>query len=267
MQWHLMTSPELDALDRDTVVVLPLGSCEQHGRHLPLLTDTLEVEAIAAAVEQQRCDRVLVAPTLWLGSSHHHRDYPGTLSVRPSVYARMIQDLVMSVVEAGFSRVLLLNGHGGNEAPAAEALSELVATKDRADEAWLVIASWWNIAQRSLTAKCLGMSTPSLDHACEYETSLVLFLRPDLVRRDRVADSEPLFHSGWMNGEAGGRVQVFKRFHRLTETGTSGCPSSASPEKGRAIHQAVVGDVVRLLDEMRQWPNLPIRSGRQVRRT
>lgn len=265
MRWEQMTWPELAAVDRDTVVVLPLGSCEQHGMHLPIGTDAIQVESIAAAAERERAATLLLAPTLWLGCSHHHRDFGGMLSLRPSLYARVIQELVACVLESGFRRVLLLNGHGGNDAPASEALSELVATDDRADEAWLALSNWWSIAQRSLADPSLGMSGPPIDHADEYETSLILFLRPELVHPERIVETPPLLDSGWICGNAGGRVQVFKRFSRLTASGSYGKPSAATAEKGKGIHQAVVRDVLRLTDEMRQWPILPVRGGRDAK--
>ncbi|MEO2045830.1 MAG: creatininase family protein [Pirellulales bacterium] len=92
-------------------------SAEQHGHHLPLLTDTYLVTEVAERVEQTLLDKVLLTPTLWLGASDHHLDFPGTISVPNTFYVEMIKNMVRCFVKAGFRRVLLLNGHGGNIAP------------------------------------------------------------------------------------------------------------------------------------------------------
>ncbi|MBA3708666.1 MAG: creatininase family protein, partial [Planctomycetes bacterium] len=179
MRWHESTWTRIGRMDRGTPVVIPLGSIEQHGPHLPLAVDTIQVEAIADRLEHRLGDRALFLPTQWLGSSHHHMDFTGTISLRPSLYGQLVQELARCVLAHGFTRVLFLNGHGGNEAPATAALSELVATDDRADRACIAFSSWWKAGRDALAPERHGMTTPSISHACEYETSLLMALRPE----------------------------------------------------------------------------------------
>jgi len=153
-----------------------------HGHHLPVFVDTIQVHSLAEKIERQMGDRVLMAPTLWLGSSHHHKDFPGTLSLAPSVYTRVIQSLALSVLRAGFRRLFFLNGHGGNEILGGQALAELVAENDEADQACLALASWWAVGAEAIAPARHGLTTPFVSHACEYETSLMLALRPELVQ-------------------------------------------------------------------------------------
>src|SRR5438067_4410151 len=127
MLWNEQSWPVIDALNRDTPVVIPLGSCEQHGHHLPVFVDTIQVQAVADGVEQAMGDRVLMLPAIWVGSSHHHLDYPGTISLPPELYTSVIKQIVRSVLRAGFKRLFFLNGHGGNEVPVSQALAALVA--------------------------------------------------------------------------------------------------------------------------------------------
>src|SRR5436309_3108058 len=101
MLWHEQKWTTLASFDKETPVLIPLGSCEQHGHHLSLLVDTIEVTAVAEAVEKNLGDRVLLTPTLWLGSSDHHKDFPGTLSVSTTLFSEMVDSLAKSVLRAG----------------------------------------------------------------------------------------------------------------------------------------------------------------------
>lgn len=258
MRWEQLSWPEIDALDRDTPVVVPLGAVEQHGRHLPLGVDTLQVTAIADRVEAALAREVAVLPTLWLGSSHHHRDFPGTLSLRPSLYASVVKELVSVIAGHGFKRIFLLNGHGGNETPGSLALAELVAESDAADDVHLALASWWSVGRNAIKPDRHGLTTPFISHACEYETSLMLAIRGDLVHMDRVTEAAPVLETDFAGFEYGGKVAAFRRYHRLTASGSMGKPSAATREKGAAMLQAVADDVVRFLREFRTWPSLPV---------
>jgi len=115
MKFHEMTAPELRRVPRDrSVVVLPIAACEQHSDHLPTLTDTLLVTAVAEGVEEHLRGEVLLLPTLWLGASHHHLRFGGTLSVPVDIHVTLLAELLTPLLDDGYLRVLLLNGHGGN---------------------------------------------------------------------------------------------------------------------------------------------------------
>jgi creatinine amidohydrolase len=258
MLWHEQSWPQIQKLSKQMPVVIPLGSCEQHGTHLPVFVDTMQVSAIASRVQEKLRDDILLLPALWLGSSHHHRDFPGTVSVLPSLYAQMIQAIARSIIGAGFRRIFFLNGHGGNEVPAADALTELVAQDDAADDCYLTFASWWSIAKLELKADRIGMATDAITHACEYETSFMLFLRPDLVNVQNAQQSHPMVNKPWNDSQVAGRVKVYRRFHRLTAPGSMGEPAAATAQKGERIVQAVVEQVVTFLNEFQSWPDLPV---------
>jgi creatinine amidohydrolase len=249
VKWHELKWPAVRDLDKQLPVVIPLGSVEQHGHHLPLVTDTAQVAAITEAVEARLGDRVLVLPTLWLGASHHHLDFPGTLSVRPSLYTQVLQDLAVSMLRAGFRRLFFLNGHGGNEVPAAQALGELASMDELAKQSLLAMANWWTVGKPD--AARLQLASPAITHACEYETSLMLWLRPDLVDVGRAVDIAPAIDSAWLTGEK--RVALFRRFAAMTATGNLDKPTAATPIKGEAILHAVVDDVVAFLEEFSSW--------------
>ncbi|HXO77176.1 MAG TPA: creatininase family protein, partial [Puia sp.] len=96
----------------EKVVVLPLGAIEQHGPHLAVSTDTDIVTLVAMAAEEMMGDKILLCPTLSFGSSHHHLSFGGTMSLSPGLYTQVIVDLVSSLLQNGFRRIVLLNGHG-----------------------------------------------------------------------------------------------------------------------------------------------------------
>ena len=160
------------------VVLLPLGSFEQHGPHLRLTTDSDIVTAVARGVEALRPEKVLCLPTLWPGHSTHHAFFPGTLSVGQMPYMQLVIELCRSVVNMGGTKVFLLNGHGGNDVPVRAAMREL---KSQSPRVRFVFASYWSLAAESI--KRVRKSGPGgLGHACEMETSIMLHLCPDRLK-------------------------------------------------------------------------------------
>jgi creatinine amidohydrolase len=256
--WHEQSWPRIQSLDKDLPVVIPLASIEQHGRHLPLIVDTSQVQAIADAVERKINQEMLLLPTLWLGSSHHHKDYPGTISVTPGVYSLMIQDVARSVIRAGFKRILFLNGHGGNRVPASQALNELVVTDDVADDTYLTLSNWWEVAGEAIQTGKAGLKARRALHADEIETSMMLFLRPDLVfMKDAVASENPLDNK-WFHFRTAGStsVEVIRRFARFTSSGVVGDAKLSTRTKGRRLFDLTVNLFVELIRDYRRWPTL-----------
>lgn len=258
MLWHELTSPRIGSLSRDIPVVIPLGSCEQHGAHLPVFVDTLQLDAITARLEKKLGEQVLICPTLWLGSSHHHLDFPGTLSVPPKLYSEIIQSMVRCFLRHGFRRLFFLNGHGGNVAPASLALTDLVATDDLADASTMAFASWWVLSSERLASDLHGMKSPKLTHACEYETSLVLAIREDLVEMAQLSGEVVEKTRPWMaNPKWVGKVEGYHRFHRWTSTGHMGEPAAATKEKGLSLIHSAVEALAEFIRDFSKWPQMP----------
>ena len=262
MLWQEQSWPTLTQVDKDLPVVIPLGACEQHGPHLPVFVDSIQVSEIARRIEQRLSDQILLAPTLWLGCSHHHKDFAGTLTLPPSLYIQVIQEVVRSVLRAVFRRILLLNGHGGNTTPGTAALSELVAMDDAADDAYLALATWWQIAGEVIRPEMVGVTQPVVAHAGAYETSLIMALRPDLVDTEKIKARSPVLKDKWFNSDddAGKRLAVFRRFHRFTADGPMGKPEEASVDSGNKILEAVTAEITQFLQDYARWPQLPVLS-------
>ena len=244
---------DVEQADKDKVVVVPLGSMEQHGHHAPLLTDTYLVSAVAERVEQSLHGEAYFLPTLWLGASDHHLDMPGTTSVPNHIYTLVIKNIVRSICKSGFQRIFFLNGHGGNVTPGTQAITELANESDEYNSVWMALASYWSIAAPAMAPERHGMRTEQLSHACEYETSMMVFLHGELVRMDRVEVSPPLLDSPYFHSERRGRVEVAKRMATWTPTGAMGGPQHATPEKGESLLNAIVEEVILFLNDFATW--------------
>ena len=244
---------DIEQADRNKVVVVPLGSMEQHGHHSPLLTDTYLVTAVAERVENELREETYFLPTLWLGASDHHLDLPGTTSVPNHVYTLVIKNIVRSISRAGFQRIFFLNGHGGNVIPGTQAITELANESEEYNNLWMALASYWSVASPAMAAENHGMQTQQLTHACEYETSMMLCLHGEIMRMDRVTSSPPLLDSPFFHSEHGGRVSVAKRMNTWTPTGAMGGPQHATAEKGESLLSAITAEVVSFLRDFSAW--------------
>jgi creatinine amidohydrolase len=244
---------DIQQADKEKVVVIPLGSMEQHGHHSPILTDTYLVTGVAERVEARLRDDIYLLPTIWLGASDHHLDKPGTVSLENHLYTLMIKNVVRSVAKAGFQRLFFLNGHGGNVVPGTQALTELANESDVYNNIWMALASYWTIAAPEMTPEKHGMQTPQLSHACEYETSMMLHLHGDIMRTDRVTASPPLVDTPFYHSEHGGRLTVAKRLTTWAPTGAMGGPQHATPEKGESLLNAIVDEVVACIQDFSTW--------------
>src|SRR5438876_2414464 len=241
MRFSEMTWPLLRQVPRDkTLVLAPIAACEQHSRHLPTYTDTILVTAVAEGVEQRLPGQVLLLPTLWFGASSHHLRFGATLSAEVDTHVTMICELLLPLLEDGHQRFLVLNGHGGNIDTMHVALRRL---QPRYRNRLLTAASYWELAERELAQLAEG-PRKSMGHACEFETSMVLALRPDLVRRDQIKD-DPETDEPALRG-----LYIAEDLKQRTDHGAVGYPERASADKGRAFLTAAVertAEVVQVL--------------------
>src|SRR5579884_3376275 len=240
------------------VVVMPLGSLEQHGHHLPLLTDTMIGTEVARRAEAELGDTALFLPTLWVGASHHHRAFAGTVSLSNGVYVRVLIDMLESLIGSGFRRIFLLNAHGGNITPGRMAIYDVqLRHKDKPD-LWLAFSSWWTIAAPQVAA-LTNVEQEMVTHACEPETSMILRLRPELVKPEVARGANIPFESAFYVPDFSrpSRVDVPRAFDQLSRTGAFGHPEIATSEKGEALFAAAAAEVVAFVREFAAWPPLP----------
>jgi creatinine amidohydrolase len=243
-EWGRSTAEAVQALaSAGAVALVPVGSLEQHGPHLPTDTDSRLVTEIAhrAASRAGGDPAVVVLPTVWTGLSEHHVSLGGTVTVGFDAFRAVVAGVVESVVRQGFGRVLVLNGHGGNAAALTVIANELGERLD----AVVVTATYWNLAAAEI-ADALDRQD-GIRHACEGETSMLLALAPELVRLDRLDDAvgPPGF------GRPGS--SRYRPFAALSGVGVVGDARSATAAKGERLLDAAVGGVVALLRDEAVW--------------
>lgn len=238
----------------ERVVVLPLGSLEQHGHHLPMLTDTMIAAEIVKRAEQVTGDEALFLPVLWIGASDHHLGFTGTVSAGNSLYSDLLIDIIESLVTAGFRKIFLLNAHGGNITPGRMAIYDVQMRHQDLTDLFIAFSSWWTIAAEQIA------SVPDLDqkivtHACELETSMILKLRPELVNLEVAAGSTIPFESAFYvpDFSAYSRVDVPKAFDQLSVTGAFGHPELATALKGEHLFDVAVHEITSFIREFQQW--------------
>ncbi len=236
--------PNVEALSRDTPVIIPIAAHEQHGRHMPLHTDSLLLGEVVRRAEESLDDDALFAPLMWLGNSHHHLDFPGTLSAEPRVYLDLLNGLLENFLQHGFKRLVLLNGHGGNMVPGAQAVFEIRQRhRDRTD-LLLLSATYWD--QANIAEAHAGLAQDAMGHAGELETSMMLVIRPELVGDYAAAEEVP-------QGKAFPTATRGWTTKDRSAPGHIGIPAAATVEKGEALFQAFTSGTIKLIHEIQNW--------------
>ena len=239
------SAPTLSSLDRDrTLVVIPLAAVEQHGPHLPTGTDHILCTAVAAAVERVASDRVLLTPTVWLGASAHHLRLGATLNAALDTYISTLCDIARSLLNDGYRRLMFFNGHGGNIDPMRIVIRELQLDFP---EVLLVAGSYWSVAADAI-AETLQGEDKSVGHACEFETSMMLHIRPDLVVADqRTAAAETV--PGAVDG-----MFISRDMRQRTAAGYTGRPDLATAKTGVHLFDCIVRATVATVDKLLAQP-------------
>jgi creatinine amidohydrolase len=223
----------------DDLVLVPVGACEQHGPHLPTGTDSMVVGAVASRVAAALRDefRVIVAPTLPVGYSRHHLPFGATISVSAATLQQFLTEMCGSLVAGGFTRIFLLNGHGGN----ADIVN--VVAREVALEHGITVGagSYWVMAWDALVDAGAHEHARLPGHAGAFETSVMMALHPELVRG---ADA-PLREGDFSSDPAGfhGPFLVEDQANWLAIDGYSDSPAAANPDDGTRWLAAVVDGV------------------------
>ncbi|MGO4570416.1 creatininase family protein [Microvirga sp. 2TAF3] len=250
MRWEKLTTLEIGALDRSIPVIMNIAAIEQHGPHLPLDTDARIGGHFLEELDKRLGDKVLILPPVVVCASEHHMDFVGTLTVQHPTMLAYVTDILNSVAAHGFTNILLLNSHGGNQA-IGQVILESFGARHR--NCRIGLLTWWRIATDALL-KLQESSFGGVGHACEFETSLMLHIDPSSVRKDLVAGRTHVMTHDWANSDLlrGGCGSLFRTMAELSGgTGVVGDPSFASAEKGAAISRIVVDALAEIVGTMK----------------
>jgi len=237
-----MNSPDIDALPRDIVVIVPFASCEQHSTHLPVFTDSMIAGEIARRVHELCPNDVLVLPVMWLGYSQHHIRYPGTLSASAETHATIMMEIISCMVNHGFQKFLILNSHGGNSANISVLLQRLMVRFGDSGAQFFSRSAW---ADGGKLDKIRELGGSGSGHSGETETSMILAMQPDLVKTDR------LDQDGEREGMRVPGLSSYYRFDQRTRHGGVGDPRPASAEKGEKMLAASADDIAAQIPQIR----------------
>jgi len=239
-----MNREQLRAEAPASLAVLPIGATEQHGPHLPTGTDFFTVESLAREAAARTPDDVpiIVTPTLPFGSSHHHFVFGATLSLSTETYFRVLCDLLESLVTDGFRRIFVINGHGGNHELAQLAARDIALRHP----VQIAATSYWSLAWNDLVAVEAHKGRRLPGHAGDFESSIVLSLRPELSsagwpHRDGVFESDP---SGAPPKYRDERHGWWREINGFTDS-----PDVATAEKGENFRKAIVGSLAAAFQE------------------
>jgi creatinine amidohydrolase len=279
-RYEKLTWPEInDAVEQGQVCIVPCGSVEQHGPHLPLDVDIVCPLGIAYGAGRQVPDKMLVLPPVWYGYTGHVMDFPGTINTHFETFIHQVLDITKSLAYHGFKKIVLLNGHGSNMPNL-----DLVARRTNLEtDAECILAGWWNLltVDKSFLPRWRQSRFPGgCAHACELETSLYLYLDGDNVRKDQIESGVISFNEekspfNWVDLFAAGPATIISWTSSYTETGVLGDAELATAEKGRQVYEEAVKQLVRFVtwfkdrpkderrDLHRQRPTMPMPWGQR----
>lgn len=240
MKW-----PEVAALSKDMPVIIPVAALEQHGKHMPVFTDSMLLGEIMRRSQERLAKTALFAPLMWLGNSDHHLDFSGTMSAAPRTYLNLLNDMCENFLMHGFKRIIFVNGHGGNHVPGQQAIFELRQRHRERSDLLLLFATYWLLGGKPHEVN-RDIVQDRVGHACELETSMMLRIAPHLVGDyknlppiDFRMPFEPAAH-GWITKDR-------------STPGYIGDPQHATAEKGETCFSVFGNDVVQLIERVAAW--------------
>lgn len=251
LRWIYQSAPEVRRIagSPGSILVVPIGSIEQHGVHLPVATDSLLATAVSLGAGSKTAEEttLLVGPTVWSGYSPHHRSLGGTLTAPFGELLSYLRSIVAAGVENGFDAVLFVNGHGGNRPLVGALTSEL--GRDDPDREYLGI-TYFELATE-LIEELRDSDPGGMAHGGEFETSLMLQLYPELVGTETTAAylEEP-YDLGDRDLVDPGPLSVYRPFEAYSDSGAIGDPSAATATKGATLYDAITDELAALFDEI-----------------
>jgi len=265
--FRYLTWPEVnEAAAEGRLAVIPAGTIEAHGPHLPLDTDVVIAEAICDRLGALVPDDIVIMPTITIGFGPHHMDMPGNMTIGWKTLVDHTMDVMRSTAYHGFKRMLVVNAHGSNSLPLDMASRLMIVENPDVQAAFL---NWWSLAD--VKAVCKDMIESEVtSHACEVETSVYLAVAPERVRMDRAEadmgfDRSPHLWRDLLGRPPAGEgfkspISLMEYWSTWTTNGVRGDPTKATAEKGEKILDAAAGEIAAIVKELMAREILPRRD-------
>jgi creatinine amidohydrolase len=251
--YEKLTWPDVnDAVKAGKVPVIPVGSIEQHGPHLPLDVDCVCPRGVALHAAELIPERMLVLPTQVHGYTGHVMDFPGTINLHYENLIATLIDIGKSLAYHGFKKIIFLNGHGSNM-PNIDLAARRITLETDAE---CIGCAWWNLltVDETFLPRWRESYFPGgCAHAGELETSAYLYLDGDNVRRDKMADGRITYNEEqsdfhWVDLLAAGAAPLVTWTSSYTDQGVMGAADLASEEKGKAAVEEAARQLARLVE-------------------
>lgn len=249
LQLDQMIWPEVKSyLEKSNIAFVPVGSTEQHGMHLPVDNDWWTANEIAKRTADKVSEKnisVVVTHPVAYGVSQHHMVFPGTITLRIQTFVDVIKDICVSLSKHGFKKIVIFNGHGGNDV----ALGVVIHDLEEQIASEVYVLNWWDLIIDEIKKTC----DPPFFHACETETSIAYAL-DQRVDKSKLKGEIPHLKPTFVKYDflAGGpKVQAATPpMNKLTSTGSVGDPSKATKEKGEKLLSAIVDRAAEFVGEI-----------------
>jgi len=240
-----LTWPEAEKrFEEVDVAILPVGSIEQHGPHLPLDSDAFDAEYLAHKVAETCSDpKPLVLPLIPYGVSYHHEGFSGTISISPDTLSQLVYEIGMGSARQGITKLVIINGHGGNS-PALNFAAQMI----NRDAHIFTCVDTGETSDPDVDALA---ETPNDVHAGEIETSTTLAVRPNQVRMEKARTFIPQFSSRYLNFTSKRRVNWYAHTARISPEGVLGDPAKASRDKGKRIWDLMIRNLVEFVEDLK----------------
>lgn len=242
-KYEELTWEEIKNIDKDRVLILPIATIEDHGPHLPVNTDGIITQTLCEKVAELMPEETITLPIVTYGYSPHHEDFPGSLNIDYDTLIRYVTDIGKDLSRHGFKRLLLVNGHGSNAAPVDIAQKRI---NYETNGKILCASCFYLNSKKSIKAirKIRKSKLGGMGHACELETSLMLAIKPDLVKMDKAKKDTHYPKKGdlymdWIDGS----LSFMPFWSTISVTGTVGDPTVATKEEGEYLFNTAVEEL------------------------
>lgn len=248
MIWDQLTSKQIAEIDKNIPVLLPLAATEQHGPHLPLATDRLIGEHFAYTLNASINKKLLVLPSIGIGCSDHHMDFPGTLTISHHIFSLVAKEIIESVIHHGFNKIILFNSHGGNQGIVQVILEEIGYKYPHLN---IVAVTWWILAREALK-EITETGIGGTGHACELETSIIQLIADHLIDKAQIQKGGNIPTFKWAEGDMlhGAATSYYRSIKEMTKNGIYGDPTKASAEKGKRITDCVIDSLKQIVFDL-----------------
>lgn len=232
-----------DALETVKLAIIPIGAHEQHGPHMVESCDAVLATEMAKKLSEKLYPHALVTPTVNMGVSGHHINFPGTITLKPETLISLLEDMVTSLKHHGINKFLFLNSHGGNQSTLNVASTSLSATYD----VEIYFAKTTASAKKALSKH---IHSPLFGHSCEREVSEAFYLAPQLIRKEKLTKGNIQEGGRWENLRPGNALQGPYYYEEMTENGCIGDATKASREIGKEIVEEALSNLAHSLEEV-----------------